>query len=394
MPEINEQFVEDMADQYLLSPDFFDNIIKEFEKKIVGEKATCEVIFLCMNGRLVENAKLTSYNLIVNDETGAGKDWVVSNIGNILPKKVYETRTRITEKALNYWHNAELEPEWTWDGTVIYFEDTSQRILNCDVMKVFASSGSKATIVIDGKPKDLIVNGKPILIHTLASSTPSKDNVRRYGLVNLDTSIKQTEAIMERQAQMEENGLTDEYDPAITKALRKLRRIKVKIPYAKKIVKFMPKNIIMRTQFKRFLDLMKSSTALHQYQREQDENGFYLATEQDYNIAKRCMKKLTTNPLMIPLTKEQQRLLDTIKKLQKESKAMEYDGKKLGKWAELPDIVDAINYRGRSWVYVNVNKLAEYGFLNKSRLLTEDKTATVQIRQLQPLTLPSWDELQ
>jgi len=75
--------------ELLKDPNLFSIIDKEFDKKIVGEKETRQTIFLCMCGKNVENCSRTSYNLIINSESGAGKDWVTDNVLKIFPSDQY-----------------------------------------------------------------------------------------------------------------------------------------------------------------------------------------------------------------------------------------------------------------------------------------------------------------
>jgi len=373
------------ADELLKSPELFEKIIKEFDKKIVGEHATRKVVFLCFMGRLVENASLTSYNLIVNDETGSGKDWIVSSIGDIMPEDQFIAKTRITPKAFTYWHNAKFEPDWTWNGKVFYNEDISQEVLNSEVFKVFASSGSNATIVINQMAYDIEIRGKPVLVITTARSTPNNENIRRFGMVNLDTSTDQTVAIMTRQAINAMTGVNSEYDPAITHALGRLKRVKVKIIFADRIARHFPKNLLMRTQFNRFLDYIKAMTALYQFQRLKDEDGFYLSNGQDYQYARECLLKITTNPLMIPLTRNQQKILEAIKEAGGETE-----------YIKLPDIVQKIDFCSESWARSEINRLIEYGFLDKGKEPVENSdrpVMTVRIKQLEALELPNFEDL-
>lgn len=296
----------------LENPQLFELITKtEFDKKIVGELETREVIFLCAaGGRLVENAQIASYNLLVNDDAGAGKDYVVSAVLSILPKESYIHKTRISPAVFTYWHNPQYEPAWTWDGKVFYPEDISEAVLNSDVFKVLSSKGSSATIVIRQRAVEIDIKGKPVLIPTTASATPSPELTRRFAIVNLDSSEEQTKAIMRRHSEFKAKGIVPEYTSDITEALKYQQRVKVKIPFAALIDKHFPtKNIVMRTNYPRFLDFVSASTAFHQFQRQTDSEGFLLAEKQDYEIARRCFAKLCSNKFMISLTINQKKIL-------------------------------------------------------------------------------------
>lgn len=298
--------------ELLKNPVLFDLITEhEFDKKIVGEIEARKVIFLCACGRLVENCQIASYNLLVNDEAGIGKDYVVEAVLNILPKQSYIHKTRISPAVFTYWHNSKYEPDWTWDGKVFYPEDISQNVLNSDVFKVMSSKGSSATIVIKQKAIDIKIIGKPVMITTTASTIPNPELTRRYAILGLDSSENQTKKIMERHSEFRKQGIIPEYDEIYTIALSKLKRVKIKIPFADLIYTHFPtKNIMMRTNYPRFLDLISASTSFHQFQRKTDSAGYYLAEGQDYDIARECFLKLCSNKYMVNLTINQKKILE------------------------------------------------------------------------------------
>jgi hypothetical protein len=295
----------------LKNPALFNEITeKEFDKKIVGENEARKVIFLCAaGGRLVENCQIASYNLLVNDDAGTGKDYVTYNTLSILPKDIFVHKTRITPTALTYWHDSKNEPNWTWDGKVFYPEDIGETVLNSDVFKVMTSKGSKATVTIKQKAVDIDISGKPVIITTTATATPSPELTRRFVILNLDSSQDQTKEIMKRHSTYKRDGLVPEYDSAYTEAMAYLKRVKVKILFAGVIDRYFPTtNIVMRTHYPRFLDFICASAAFHQYQRER-EGDFILANGNDYDIARECFLKLCSNKYMVSLTINQKKIL-------------------------------------------------------------------------------------
>lgn len=304
----------------LEDPKLWSRITKtEFDKKIVGEHETRETIFLCACGRLVENSQESSFNLMVNSASGAGKDYVTSKVLEILPGNALEKRKTISPKVFSYWHNSKFEPDWTWDGKVCYLEDVPNSVLNADPMKLMASSGNGiSTIVINNRAVDIVVRGKPVLMITTAASTPNPENLRRFNILNLDESKDQTKEIMKRQAEFAKRGLVPEYDNMIKRALGYLARVKVKVPFAERIYPHFPDNIIIRTAYNRFLDYIKASAALYQFQRDPDEDGYLIATDEDYKRAKVALMKTTSNKTMIPLTKDQKRIIGIFETLERQ----------------------------------------------------------------------------
>jgi len=297
--------------ELLKNPNLFNEITDELSKKIVREKVSRKIVFLCTaGGRLVENSQLSSFNLLVNDGSGVGKDYLVRSVLEIIPRELWFDKTRISSKVLNYWRPVE-----NWDGHIFYPEDVSNQVLNDEVFKCMCSSGSKATIVINGVAEDIDIIGKPVMITTTATSTPNIELVRRFLILNLDDSEEQTKLIMEKQSKNKEDGITSKYDERFIEAQRYLKRVKIKVPFATKIPKYFPSdNIIMRTNYSRFLDYICSSTALHQFQREEDDKGFYLSEEQDYELARLCFEKVFESKTMIPLTKNQSKIIECFEK--------------------------------------------------------------------------------
>lgn len=341
--------------EILLNPNLFKDITEiEFDKKIVGEVESRKVIFNCANGRLVKNCQTASYNLLVNDDAGVGKDYVVNSVLEVLPKEVYIHKTRISPAVFTYWHNPKFEPEWIWDGKVFYPEDISELVLNSDVFKVMCSKGSSATIVIQQRAFEIDIKGKPIMITTTATATPNPELSRRFVMLNLDSSEDQTKAIMKRHSEFKKKGIVPEYNEKYTEAMKYLKRVKVKILFADLIDKHFPsQNIIMRTHYPRFLDFISASAAFYQYQRKKDEQGFILAEGQDYDIARDCFLKLCSNKYMISLTINQKKILEIF----------ENNPNLKGSASKLHSLMSFISDRA---LQTNLGILAKYGILETS----------------------------
>jgi len=353
----HKDFAEATAPELILEdPNLLNRINKELDKKIVGEEITRKVILLVANGCNVANpSEKASYNLMVNADSGAGKDYITSNTLDILPKEEIIKRRRITKKVFAYWHNSKLEPEWTWDKKVFYCEDISNSVLNEDVFKVMAASGNAvSTVVINQEAKDIQIDGKPSMIITIAEANPKSENLRRFPIVDVDESIKQTKEIMKRQSEYAKKGKSLDYDTSITAALANLKRVKVKIPYADLISNHFPiEHIIMRTNYARFLDYIKSSCALHQKQRIKDKSGFFLASAKDYEIARECLTKTISSKNLIPITKNQRKIIAIVK----ESNFKEN--------FRVDDLAPKITFMSERALRNNLAKLTEIGYFTR-----------------------------
>lgn len=279
---------EQKAHSILIDPNLFSLIDKEFDKKITGEETTRKVIFLHACSIWVDSQGKKPPHLLINSESSAGKSYITKRVYDIFPNELKLYRTRISPTALTYWHDAASEPGWSWDGKLLYLEDISDAVLNCDVFKVFGSEGSEATITVQQRAVDIMVQGKPVMLLTTASKHPATEELlNRLFCVSLDESKEQTNAIMCKQAESYEHGASEEYAPDIMNALRCLRRVAVVIPYASKLPKYFPStDLRMRRYFSHFCYLIEASAALHQYQREKDPQGRIIANKQDYELAR------------------------------------------------------------------------------------------------------------
>lgn len=316
--KIGKKLIEEM----LMDKDIKKLIMEEFSKQIVGEEKSIDTILTCCLGSKVKNAKLSSFNLLVNDESSIGKDWVVGHVLKLFPAYMREHLTRISETGFTYWHTKESDPEWSWFGKVLHLEDPTNAILNSPVLKLMASSGSKAVITIKHKAREVEIVGKPVIISTMAWSNPNEEIRNRFNILTLDSGIDQTKAIMKRQTEIAKTGKYPEYDELITDCLGYLKRMPVLLPFLdhKKVEKMLPHTSIMRRQYDRFLDYVKAQTILFQLQRKKYQllptsEKYLIATKQDWNDAIDPFMKTVTNPRFIPLTKNEQKLLSIIEKL-------------------------------------------------------------------------------
>lgn len=381
-----------IAVETLKLSNLFELFDAELDKTIVEEHETRKTILLvALGGALTVNAESTSLNLMVHDDSGAGKDYIVRQVLKLLPQKWIVQRKRISPTVFNYWHNLKFEPEWTWDGKVFYNEDISNVMLNSDVFKVFSSAEiggiSASTITINNRAIELEIKGKPVMLLTIASASPNPELLRRFPICNLDTTEAQTKLILKRKAQYHARGIKPSYDQKIMDALYWLKPVKVKVPFAEKLVNVLNStHIIIRTHFDRFIDYVKFAAAIHQFQRECDEDGDLIAAPEDYEIARLAMLKTTSNIFSIPLTKTQTRIIEIMKRESKENECSFSVG----------DLEKYISFISDRQLRRELDKLATLGFLEKDKAPREYSKHDVLVYKLLKqinINLPSWEDL-
>jgi len=285
----------------------------------------------------------------------------------------------------------------TWKKTTLRLEDCTNEVLNDDSFKVFSSANpnkiNKGKIVNKGKILEIEIEGKPSIIMTTAEASPKEEQLRRYPICPLDEGIHQTQEILKRQSEYAKTGKTSDYNNNIKECLKFLKRIKVKVPYADKLIKiFSPENVIVRTHFPRFIDYIKSSCSLYQYQRQKDIDGYYIAEKQDYDIARMMLKKTTSNILMIPLDKTKKAILSAFENdnLQKKSvdDLQDYD------------LIKKMNITPE-WLRRQLDWLSAKTFLIKDKEKRYDEAGKIipkpiyiySFNKIQKLEIPEWEEL-
>ena len=278
----------------LRDPKLFDIItVNELDKKISGELGTRKALFLSLCSIWVEDVQI---NTLVNSESSAGKSYVCNAILDLFPENLVQRRSKITPEAFTYWHDSRHEPGWTWNGVICYLEDTAQRVIESSTFKVMCSEGMISTVVINQQAVDIRINGKPCMLLTTASANPSKEILNRFNTIGLDESESQTENVLQKTAEFEENNSSICYDSNVLEALKLLQRVPVVIPFATSLVKHFPKtDLRIRRDFKRFCQLIKTGCALHQFQRKTDNRGNYLATYDDYELAREALRSMQSD---------------------------------------------------------------------------------------------------
>lgn len=350
--------ISEEAEAFLKDPALLKNVVNEVNRFVAGEEDSITTLGLSSCGRLVINAAKTSYNIIPNDDSGAGKDYVTkATLTTFVPKNHLEMRSRISPTAFNYWHTKQSEPNWSWDGKVLYLSDVSDQVLNSEVMKVFVSDQTKALIVIDKEAVELEIVGKPALFATTANSAPGQEQLRRFSLMPMDSSEEQTRRIKKFTLNAALTGHKPDKNKLIEEAMKGLDRVNVVVPFGMLLENKFPDMLIVRTAMGTFIDLIKASAALYQYQRDRTPDGSVIATFDDYENARVAYTKLTSGSSLIPLTKKQKHVINVMCEMDKEFGTHVL-------WS-VPEIQAKVSELSLQWLYKVLDHLTENKLLER-----------------------------
>ena len=325
----------------LTKPDMLINIIKEVQKEgVVGEEDAILALLLKFTMRLVINSEPTSSNIVLSDESGGGKDNIVKAMGKVLIKEdCYMHRNGLSPKVFTYWHSN--EKDWTWTGKVLHIEDPEEDLINCQGFKTMASGHPSKVVVKDQKAVEYTSTGKPVLIVTSRESHIAMEGIRRWDAIQMDTSDELSKAIVKYICEKQMGIGIEEPDNDIKSALQHLAPRNVTIPFAGEIINCFPYTVQARTQIHKFLDYIKASTVLHQYQREVNEDHYLIAEMPDLIFAWFAYEKFG-NKFGIPLNKDEVDFMTIL-----------IDAKRP---LRVSDILHRFS-RGRDWIYRHLDKL-------------------------------------
>lgn len=339
---------------YVTRKDYGEILVKETSFRIAGEeKAKRALIILLFGGRLVKNSKSISYNSLLSNLSGTGKDHIAHNTLSLLPEHFWFHKTRLSDRALNYWHPSDKEPFFNWNGKILYCEDVTNKFLNSDTVKVMMTGGSDIAFVDKGELKTIKINGTPLFLVTSATAEPNKELNRRITSVSLDQTKEQTKKILEFQSKAAAAIYQNDYDTYLTYSTYLLTRLTVDIPFSEKLLGSFPMTIQSRTNYDRLLDIIKANAALHQYTRERNGNSV-VANEEDLKIGLEIFEYLFPYR-NTSLTHAQNTIVDYLKSINTKKTA-----------AEIFREVGFSVYSQLGKMIEGLQSLAEKGFVNIS----------------------------
>jgi len=359
----------------MADPNLLLDTVEEIQKEVAGEEDTIISEIIVATTRLVKGATPESKNLFLSDKTGVGKDWATMKTFDVLvPEEDNYHVTKMSKEAFTYWHIGE-----SWDAKVIHFEDITQSLLNCSTFKVMSSGGSYAVVVKDQKTIEIPIIGKPVMILTSHHANPEDEALRRFPIGALNDTTDQTKKIKNKISKKYTGRENKEIDYILRSAVQSLEPFSVVIPFAELIQFFFPDDILMRTHFHRFLDYICSSAVFHQYQREKTEKGEIIATPDDYMLARMALIYTTSNPKMIPMSKEYR---DVLQILQENVLQMTVN-----------EIFTKCDH-SKKWLYEHLPRLAATKLIVKGKKESSDANReidTYQFADINPNALPTWN---
>jgi len=291
-----------------------DYIMKEYNRIHVGDKELGEFLLATVGCSSCANTDGLQPDL--SGESGKGKSDACKAMGALLPQEYFNKGSR-SAMALFY-------AEGLKAGSIIFMDDVESFTQKEEsILKVATSQYQEAfdhsytDINQKGPNKSRKVSLPPRLSFWITSVTSSFDAqvLNRCIKLHVDESKEQDEAVFTRQRDAARTGsyrssLTHEtlVCRAIIKRLKELDLVNVSIPFVDNIQWHDYAN---RRNFPMFCDIVRAFAAINQYQRTWTEEGFLIASLDDFDRAVSLWSTID-KAQSTGLTKDEQNVLSAI----------------------------------------------------------------------------------
>jgi hypothetical protein len=312
-PDNKSTDVEKTAYDILSTGRPIDYVLQQFAKIHIGDDEIGDLLLLSIGCQLCSNTDGLHVNL--SGQSGKGKTDACKAMGFLLPEG-YFISSSVSNKALLY---MDLKP-----GSVVLIDDVDS--FKEDMEQLIKSTTSFYQIGYKHCSTDLKKQGKskiqevmipPRTTFWLTSVHSSFDTqvLNRFVKIDVDDGSDQDCVVLK---QVLKGAVTGEYGYSVTNEVKICREMfhqlkdnppcVVVIPFAEHLGGISPKN---RRNPKIFLDIVRASAALNQYQRNRTSEGHVIANLDDFNRAARLWRKIE-RAQSTGLTGEEQRVLDVI----------------------------------------------------------------------------------
>lgn len=221
-------------------------------------------------------------------QSSAGKNALWDSVLSFLPPETVVRRTGLSAKAL-------FRTDMVLSHKVLYIQevvgaeesDYTLRTLQSDGRLVYEATEKMP----DGTMRNVVheVEGPTVVTQTTTRNHLHPENETRVFPIFVDESNRQTRRILDSYLREAEDGGADPRErerilERFRDAFRLLESGEVVIPYAQRI-QIPDSPVRARRDARRLLDLVRVITWTHQHQRDRDERGRIVATEDDFRKA-------------------------------------------------------------------------------------------------------------
>lgn len=287
-----------LAAAMLVNPRLIDLVLRDVAAVgVVGERVLGATLYVEGTSRLLKNP----VSAIVQGTSSSGKSYVIIKVASLFPPEAVLLATDITTNALYYMPVGALMHTWVVGGERPRIDDDEKAEAKRALREMLSGGELRKAIPVklpDGgfETKVLFQPGPIAFVESTTRARLFDEDANRCLLLSTNESEEQTAMIIDAAAAAAEEEQPDTAAIVLRHhALqRMLRRVKVRVPFARALGKFVPrKRPEARRAFHHILAMIQSVALLHQRQRTSGEvrdGDVIAATIQDYVIARRLLE--------------------------------------------------------------------------------------------------------
>lgn len=191
MSRAEQRRIQRKAKKLLRSRHFFNKFLSAIEKLgLVGEKGNALVVFVVAVSCILDRP----LNLFVKGQSSSGKNWLVTRVLSLLPKRAVREITSASEQAWSYSRS-------DFRHRVVYLQERNEGVGRMDPMRLLISEGKLVRIVTQyegGKrvAKKFVARGPVAAISTTTKNRLQTDDETRHISVWVDDSKEQNRDVV------------------------------------------------------------------------------------------------------------------------------------------------------------------------------------------------------
>ena len=305
------------AREILRSGDLLDQIETDLDAiGIAGESAYKLTAYLVATSRCLRKP----LHAIVGGETASGKSLVAERIADLLPREHVVDSMIMSPKSLYRMDRGRIKHKFLFMGERSRQEGAEIEDATRAIRELRSRGRLTATVIKDGELVSFNVEGPVASIETTTKEELFAEDVNRCLRLGTDESPPQNALVLGLQADQAERG-EEIVDPAIRRRHVAIQRVladlaeppKIVIPFAKKLVKFIPTTRTdARRTFPMLLGIIKTSAFLHRFQRATEDDAIVAAIE-DYAVALRLVGPVLNAALGEDVSEPVRRFWETLR---------------------------------------------------------------------------------
>lgn len=260
---------------------------------VAGEQRLALTIYLIGVSRILNNPLAG----IIQGPSSSGKSYTINTVASLFPPEVVIMATSMTPQSLFYMQPGALSHKLVVCGERSRIQDDESADATRALREMLSAGKLSKLLPVKEQGEmqtKLIEQEGPIAYLESTTLTDIFDeDLNRAILLHTDERQSQTKKIVSAIAQkFESNGAAG--SRALVERHHALQRmlepLSVVIPFAQRLAEsFLTDRVEARRAFPHFLTLVASSALLHQFQRQRNANGYVLANQDDYQLARSLM---------------------------------------------------------------------------------------------------------